>query len=380
MQQDLEFEIADDSNLVKKGPIHPQRQNQNRTKNQPHRKRNQQKKPRSDHRNSDKNDIRSPKVNSNGERRRRGGGPARGNKNRHMNKGENDPRTQPGHPSYKPHAVQERQLSTPSPNHLQSNPRQMQQHPTQNQPGSAPVQQQQQQPNPAIVNPQAMGANAGYVYSMHQNLQAHQAHLIPSYQAAQSHIPPAGFVTPNATVPQQNVLFHTFPTMQPHQMPHQLVHQQMFPAYQQLQANAMQQQQQQQPHMQPPNNGFEVRASSVSSYGSPGPSPAQLSSLQQSNGDEIAAIRGEYENQILKLNEQLRAYNLENQALKNLVKQYQAGLEQQKQHSAQLQMQQQQQLMHMQNQQMMQMQQQQMQPQQQMHPQSLPQPNQPNPI
>lgn len=375
MQQDLEFEIADDSNLVKKGPIHPQRQNQNRTKNQPHRKRNQQKKPRSDHRNSDKNDIRSPKVNSNGERRRRGGGPARGNKNRHMNKGENDPRTQPGHPSYKPHAVQERQLSTPSPNHLQSNPRQMQQHPTQNQPGSAPVQQQQQQqPNPAIVNPQAMGANAGYVYSMHQNLQANQAHLIPSYQAAQSHIPPAGFVTPNATVPQQNVLFHTFPTMQPHQ----LVHQQMFPAYQQLQANAMQQQQQS--HMQPPNNGFEVRTSSVSSYGSPGPSPAQLSSLQQSNGDEIAAIRGEYENQILKLNEQLRAYTLENQALKNLVKQCQAALEQQKQHSAHFQMQQQQQLMHMQNQQMMQMQQQQMQPQQQMHPQPLPQPNQPNPI
>jgi len=373
MQQDLEFEIADDSNLVKKGPNHPHRQNQNRSKNQPHRKRNQQKKPRNDHRNSDKNDIRSPKVNSNGERRRRGGGPARGNKNRHMNKGENDPRNQPGHPSYKPHAVQEqRQLSTPSPIHQQPNPRQMQQqHPSPNQPGSAPM--QQQQPNPAIVNPQAMGANAGYVYSMHQNLQAHQAHLIPSYQATQSHIPPAGFVTPNATVPQpQNVLFHTFPTMQPHQLQHQLVHQQMFPAYQQLQASAMQQQH----HMQPPNNGgFEVRASSVSSYGSPGPSPAQLSSLQQSSGDEIAAIRAEYEAQIIKLNEQLRAFSLENQALKNLVKQYQARLEQHKQHAQQVQQMQQ---MHLQNQQMMQMQQQQMQPQQHMQP--LQQPNQPNPI
>jgi len=27
MQQDLEFEIADNSNLVKKGPIHPNRPN-----------------------------------------------------------------------------------------------------------------------------------------------------------------------------------------------------------------------------------------------------------------------------------------------------------------------------------------------------------------
>jgi len=362
MQQDLEFEIADNSNLVKKGPIHPNnRPNQNRAKNnQPHRKRNQQKKPRNDHRNSDKNDIRSPKVNSNGERRRRGGGPARGKQSRHMNKGEHDPRTQPGHPSYKSHPVQEQRPL-----------RQMSHSP---QPGSATV-HQHQQPTPAIVNPQAMGANAGYGYPlMHQNLQAHQAHLIPSYPPTQSHIPPAaGFVTPNATVPQaQNVLFHTFPTMQAHQ----LVHQQMFP-YQQLQASGMPQQS----HMQPPSNGG--YASSVSSYGSPGPSPAQLSSLQQSGGDEIAAVREKYEREIQALQEQLGVFRLENEALKQLVTSYKATLEQQSQQFLQMQQQQMQQQqrmqMQMQNQQLMQMQPQ-MQPQPQMHPQPVPQANQPNQI
>jgi len=369
----LEFEIADNSNLVKKGPIQPNRPNQNRTqKNQPHRKRNQQKKPRNDHRNSDKNDIRSPKVNSNGERRRRGGGPTRGKQNRQMNKGENDPRTQPGHPSYKSHPVQEqRPLSSPSPIHQQPDPRQMSHSP---QPGSATV-HQHQQPTPAIVNPQAMGANAGYGYPlMHQNLQAHQAHLIPSYPPTQSHIPPAaGFVTPNATVPQaQNVLFHTFPTMQAHQ----LVHQQMFP-YQQLQASGMPQQS----HMQPPSNGG--YASSVSSYGSPGPSPAQLSSLQQSGGDEIAAVREKYEREIQALQEQLGVFRLENEALKQLVTSYKATLEQQSQQFLQMQQQQMQQQqrmqMQMQNQQLMQMQPQ-MQPQPQMHPQPVPQANQPNQI
>jgi len=377
MQQDLEFEIADNSNLVKKGPIHPNRPNQNRTqKNQPHRKRNQQKKPRNDHRNSDKNDIRSPKVNSNGERRRRGGGPARGKQNRHMNKGENDPRTQPGHPSYKSHPVQEqRPLSSPSPIHQQPDPRQMQQSHSP-QPGSAV---QQQQPTPAIVNPQAMGANAGYGYPlMHQNLQAHQAHLIPSYPPTQSHIPPAaGFVTPNAVPQAQNVLFQTFPTMQAHQ----LVHQQMFP-YQQLQASGMPQQS----HMQPPSNGG--YASSVSSYGSPGPSPAQLSSLQQSGGDEIAAVREKYEREIQALQEQMGVLRLENQALKQLVTNYKASLEShsqqvfqmQQQQMQQQQMQQQQRMqMQMQNQQLMQMQPQ-MQSQPQMHPQPIQQANQPNQI
>jgi len=293
-----------------------------------------------------------------------------------MNKGENDPRTQPGHPSYKSHPVQEqRPLSSPSPIHQQPDPRQMQQSHSP-QPGSAAV--QQQQPTPAIVNPQTMGANAaGYGYPlMQQNLQAHQAHLIPSYPPTQSHIPPtAGFVTPNATVPQaQNVLFHTFPTMQAHQ----LVQQQMFP-YQQMQASGMPQQS----HMQPPSTGGYASSVSSSAYGSPGPSPAQLSSLQQSGGDELAAVREKYEREIQALQDQLKAFHLENQALKQLVTNYKATFEQQSQQFLQMQqqqMQQQQRMQMMQNQQLMQQMQPQMQPQPQMHPQSIPQANQPNQI
>merc|ERR1719187_273961 len=100
---------------------------------------------------------------------------------------------------------------------------------------------------------------------------------------------------------------------------------------------------QQQPHMQPSPPSFEVRGASVSSYGSPGPSPAQLSSLQQSGGDEIAAVREKYEREIQVLQEQMGVMRLENQALKQIVQNYKATLEQQSQQVFQMQQQQMQQ-------------------------------------
>lgn len=233
-------------------------------------------------------------------------------------------KNQPGHPSY--NATNEpTSLRTPSPNHLQQNPRARQQQLQNRQQGlggnanGAAMGMQQQQ---AVVMQQALqgAASAGtYVYQM-PNQHGHQV-LVPqaaAHMAAAAmnpHMqPPAGFATSNATVLPTGVQLHTInpiasglSAVAPQQMFPQM-HQ---PSYPYLQANGALQQVQ----TNPGAPGFlpDVRAGSASpSYhiSTPSPSPAQVSSLQ--NPDEVTALRAE-----------VQELKKENQSLKQAVAQLQ---------------------------------------------------------